>query len=100
MVAQNSDSAARPILRVYGDIHPGNDEPTVTKPTALTQMQILFGNGSVAQVVLSEEQKGSYQSICWGWGLGVMLGVYTAGISGGHINPAVTFANCIFRKFP
>ena len=29
-----------------------------------------------------------------------MLGVYTSGISGAHINPAVTFANCIFRKFP
>lgn len=29
-----------------------------------------------------------------------MLGVYTAGISGAHLNPAVTAANCIFRKFP
>ncbi|EEP78744.1 conserved hypothetical protein [Uncinocarpus reesii 1704] len=61
---------------------------------------VLFGNGSVAQVVLSKGEKGSYQSISWGWGLGVMLGVYTAGISGAHLNPAVTLANCIFRKFP
>lgn len=29
-----------------------------------------------------------------------MLGVYTAGISGAHLNPAVTFANCVYRKFP
>lgn len=29
-----------------------------------------------------------------------MLGVYVSGISGAHMNPAVTFANCIFRKFP
>jgi aquaglyceroporin related protein, other eukaryote len=29
-----------------------------------------------------------------------MLGVYVSGISGAHINPAVTFANCLFRRFP
>ncbi|GAB7348696.1 hypothetical protein MBLNU459_g7439t2 [Dothideomycetes sp. NU459] len=41
----------------------------------------MFGDGVVAQVVLSNGEKGNYQSISWGWGLGVMLGVYTgAGI--------------------
>lgn len=29
-----------------------------------------------------------------------MLGVYCSGISGGHINPAVTLSQCMFRKFP
>ncbi|KIW00194.1 uncharacterized protein PV09_08234 [Verruconis gallopava] len=61
---------------------------------------ILFGDGVVAQVVLSEGKKGDYQSISWGWGLGVMLGVYCGGKSGAHLNPAVTFANCVYRKFP
>ncbi|KAK3722137.1 glycerol channel [Vermiconidia calcicola] len=60
----------------------------------------MFGDGVVAQVILSNGDGGDYQSISWGWGLGVMLGVYASGISGAHINPAVTFANCVFRKFP
>lgn len=45
----------------------------------------MFGDGVVAQVVLSDLEKGDYQSISWGWGLGVMLGVYASGISGAHM---------------
>lgn len=29
---------------------------------------VMFGDGSVAQVILSEQTKGEYQSISWGWG--------------------------------
>lgn len=29
-----------------------------------------------------------------------MLGVYVAGCAGGHLNPAITFVNCLFRGFP
>lgn len=65
-----------------------------------TMILILFGDGVVAQVVLSKNTKGDYQSISWGWGIGVMLGVYVAGKSGGHINPAVTLANCVYRGHP
>lgn len=65
-----------------------------------TMIMILFGDGVVAQVSLSENEKGNYQSISWGWGLGVMLGVYVGKKSGGHLNPAVTFANCLFRGHP
>lgn len=71
-------------------------------------IMVLFGDGSVAQVLLSGGEKsapgmngfGTYQSISWGWGLGVMLGIYVAGDSGGYLNPAVTFCFCLFRKLP
>lgn len=33
-----------------------------------TMILILFGDGVVAQVVLSGGKKGDYVSICWGWG--------------------------------
>lgn len=33
-----------------------------------TMVMILFGDGVVAQVVLSNGTKGDYQSISWGWG--------------------------------
>lgn len=33
-----------------------------------TMIMILFGDGVVAQVVLSNSTKGDYQSISWGWG--------------------------------
>ncbi|WYZ37021.1 hypothetical protein EsH8_II_000527 [Colletotrichum jinshuiense] len=65
-----------------------------------TMVLILFGDGVVAQVVLSNSTKGDYQSISWGWGLGVMLGVYCSKKSGGHLNPAVTLANCVYRGHP
>ena len=63
-----------------------------------TLILILFGVGVVAQVVAG--QIGDHDSIAWAWGLGVTLGVYTAGrMSGGHINPAVTIALAVFRGF-
>ncbi|KAF1950879.1 aquaporin [Byssothecium circinans] len=65
-----------------------------------TMILVLFGDGSVAQVVLSGNKSGSYQSIAWCWGIGVMLGVYVAGDSGGYLNPAVLFCNCFFRQLP
>ncbi|WP_197383415.1 MIP/aquaporin family protein [Mycolicibacterium mengxianglii] len=66
-----------------------------------TLILILFGVGVVAQVVTGEGDLGDHDSIAWGWGLGVVLGVYTAArISGAHLNPAVTLAMAVFRGFP
>lgn len=65
-----------------------------------TMVLILFGAGVVAQVVLGKGDYGGYLSINLGWGLGVTMGAYVAvGVSGGHLNPAVTLALALHRGF-
>jgi MIP family channel proteins len=65
-----------------------------------TFILIVFGCGVVAQVVLSRQTAGSYLSINVAWGLAVVMGVYVAGgISGAHLNPAVTLALAALRGF-
>jgi glycerol uptake facilitator protein len=76
-----------------------------------TFVLIMFGTGSVAMAVAALNQSGrgtepfqaagDWLLIAWGWGLAVALGVYVAGgVTGAHLNPAVTFANALRRDFP
>lgn len=66
-----------------------------------TFILIAFGCAAVAQVVLSDQAKGEWLSINLGWALGVTMGVYVAGgVSGAHLNPAVTVALAVLRRFP
>ena len=64
--------------------------------TGVVAMVMLFGSGSPGEVV-----KGGYTNITLGWGLAVTMGIYVAGgVSGAHLNPAVTLALAAFRGFP
>ena len=66
-----------------------------------TFILIVFGVGVVAQVVLSKQAAGSYLSINIAWGLAVAMGCYvSAGVTGAHLNPAVTFAFWLRGDFP
>jgi len=66
-----------------------------------TFVLIAFGAGVVAQVVLSGEKNGGYLSINLAWGMAVTLGIYVAGgVTGAHLNPAVTVALAARRGFP
>jgi len=75
-----------------------------------TAILIILGCGSVAVAVVGLPGSGrqsdafgpaNWLIIAWGWGLAVAFAVYVAGgVSGAHINPAVTLAFAIRRNFP
>src|SRR5215471_8917608 len=66
-----------------------------------TFVLIVFGVGVVAQVLLSRNAAGGYLSINIAWGLAVTMGCYVcAGVTGAHLNPAVTIALAVHRRFP
>ncbi|AEG16837.1 MIP family channel protein [Desulfofundulus kuznetsovii DSM 6115] len=61
---------------------------------------IFFGASSVATLVLNGAQLGLWE-ISILWGMAVTIAIYiTGGVSGTHINPAVTIALAAFRGFP
>ncbi|HWE08912.1 MAG TPA: MIP/aquaporin family protein [Solirubrobacteraceae bacterium] len=72
---------------------------------------IAFGDGVVAMVVAALNQSGrgtkpfvaqaDWLLIAWGWGFGVAFAVWVAGgVSGAHLNPAVTLSLAVRRAFP
>jgi glycerol uptake facilitator protein len=64
-----------------------------------TGLLIFFGVGCVAALVLTGAEFGQWE-ISIIWGLGVAIAIYcTAGVSGAHINPAVTIALAAFHGF-
>jgi len=65
-----------------------------------TFVLLAFGGGVVAQTVLSDGKSGGQLSINIAWGFAVTLAIYVAGgVSGAHLNPAVTVALAARRGF-
>ena len=65
-----------------------------------TFVLMTFGLAVNAQSVLSSSSAGEFLSVNFGWGMGVALGIYVAGgVSGAHLNPAVTLALAVFGRF-
>src|SRR5262245_18529965 len=65
-----------------------------------TFILVLFGCGAVHSAVLTGSQSGLWQ-VAIVWGMGVALAAYSVGgVSGAHINPAMTIALAVWRQFP
>src|SRR3954468_12070200 len=66
-----------------------------------TLVLLIFGLGVVAQTVLSRQTGGSMLSMHISWGVAVLMGCYvSAGVTGANLNPAVTIALAVHRRFP
>ena len=68
-----------------------------------TMILIILGGGVVGGVLLnkSKAQNSGWIVITFGWGLAVAMAIYAVGgISGAHINPAVTLGLAAVGEFP
>ena len=69
-----------------------------------TLVLVLLGDGVVANVGLAPRLAGTaynWNTITIGWAFAVIIAVYIAGgVTGAHINPAVTIALAVKRGFP
>lgn len=68
-----------------------------------TMILIWLGDGVVASVALnkSKGKDGGWIVVTLAWGLAVAIPVYIfGGVSGAHLNPAVTLGNAVVGNFP
>jgi glycerol uptake facilitator-like aquaporin len=64
-------------------------------------VMMLFGLGATCQSILSDSKYGDFTLIVFGWGIGVLFGIHSGGgVSGSHLNPAVTTTAALFGIFP
>ncbi|KAE9353557.1 hypothetical protein PF008_g4939 [Phytophthora fragariae] len=60
-----------------------------------------FGLAATCQSILSDSKYGDFTQIVFGWGIGVLFGIHIAGgVSGSHLNPAITTTAALFGMFP
>lgn len=76
---------------------------TFTAELVGTMLLILFGGGVVAGVLLHKSKAfgGGWVVITFAWGLAVAMAAYAVGgVSGAHLNPALTIALASIGNFP
>ncbi|KAL1242680.1 Aquaporin-9 [Trichinella spiralis] len=65
-----------------------------------TLVLVMLGDGAIAQAVLSRQQAGNFVTVNVAYALALTFAIYVSGgVSGGHVNPAVTLALCSIGAF-
>ncbi|KAF2091934.1 aquaporin-like protein, partial [Saccharata proteae CBS 121410] len=66
-----------------------------------TVMSVFLGVCATLQYSLGNGDYGDYETSCWAWGFAFMFGIYVGGgVSGAHMNPAISLCLWLFRGFP
>lgn len=78
--------------------------PELLAECLCTAMSVFLGVAGTLSVNLSRNQSsqyGTYETLCWAWGLAFMFGIYMGGgVSGAHMNPAISISLAVYRGFP
>lgn len=78
--------------------------PELLAECLCTAMSVFLGVAGTLSVNLSRDQSsqyGTYETLCWAWGLAFMFGIYMGGgVSGAHMNPAISISLAVYRGFP
>mmetsp|Transcript_17030 Transcript_17030/g.22087 ORF Transcript_17030/g.22087 Transcript_17030/m.22087 type:complete len:322 (+) Transcript_17030:111-1076(+) len=110
-ISHGQRTEAQPfVLRAGAGEDDGTEQEVVAKKNPIvkemiaeafgTAMIVHLGCGTVCAALYKSAQVGLFQ-IAAVWAFAVSLAIYcTAAISGAHLNPAMTLAFSVFRKFP